>query len=282
MATLGCDLASVDDNGDHPGWQTAVAQGRLRFVGLRVAQGLTLDPSYPTYRRQLDALGIPNFPYLLLTPGLATPDAQVRSALAAVGTLNRTYFPLALDVEGDRRGLSATDWRDWVVHAADAVRAAIGVAPLIYTSQIYWADPAGMDGLPAPELVDCLGWWKYWPIPVGAPAIYDPTVVDGLSPPAVPAPWAGQWGIQQYQGDAQGYPGFRSTVDLDRVHVTRQGDRGGTVAWIQRRLGAGPAADSVFGPRTADAVRAFQAARKIAADGIVGLDTLQLLAWSRA
>ncbi len=75
-----------------------------------------------------------------------------------------------------------------------------------------------------------------------------------------------------------GYPGFRSTVDMDRIHVLGQGARGDTVRWIQRRL-VGVAADGVFGPKTAEAVRAFQSSRRVAADGIVGLDTMQLLAW---
>lgn len=277
MATLGIDIASVDNNGN-PDWPAAVAQAGLRFVGLRAAQGLTPDPSYPTYRRQLDALGIPNFPYLLLVPGLATPEAQVNQVLAAIGTLNRTYFPLALDVEGSRRGLSAEQWRDWVVRAHDEARSLLGVSSMLYTSKVYWADPDGMNGLPAPELVECLGWWKYYPFPVRSDAVYAPEIVDTLLPPPAPAPWGDQWGIQQYQGDALRYPGFRSTVDLDRVHVVRQGDRGDTVRWIQARL-PGVTTDGVFGLQTDAAVRSFQASKEITSDGVVGLDTMQLLAW---
>ncbi len=277
MATLGCDLASVDGNGN-PNWTAAQQSGGLRFVGVRAAYGLTPDPSYPTYRRQLDAGGLPNFPYLLLIPGLASPEDQVDQAIATVGTLNQTYFPLALDVEGDRRGLSAMAWRDWVVRARTRVRSTIGVEPLIYTSSVYWSDPAGMAGLPAPELADCPGWWKYWPYPTRSPAVYDPAVVDQLSTPPAPTPWGTQWIIQQYQGDALGYPGFRATVDLDRIHVQRPGDQGDSVRWIQKRLPT-LAVDGVFGPRTTDAVKAFQAQHKVAIDGVVGLDTVQLLAW---
>jgi peptidoglycan hydrolase-like protein with peptidoglycan-binding domain len=50
------------------------------------------------------------------------------------------------------------------------------------------------------------------------------------------------------------------------------------VQWIQRRL-PGLVVDGIFGPATAAAVKTFQTAKKITADGIVGLNTVQLLAW---
>lgn len=277
MATIGCDIASVDDNGN-PDWQAALTRGNLRLVGLRVMEGVTPDPSYPTYRRQLDALGVPNFPYLIMTPGLATPEDQANRALDAVGTLNQAYFPLALDVEGSRRGLSAEQWRDWVVRAHQVVRGALGVPSLLYTSKVYWVDPDGMNNLPALELADCAGWWKYYPWATREPAVYDPAVVDNLAPPPAPPPFGNQWILQQYAGDATGYLGFRSTVDMDRLNVQRQGSSGDSVRWIQKRL-PGLAVDGAFGPATAAVVKTLQASRKLAADGVVGLDTAQVLSW---
>lgn len=277
MAQLGIDLASVDNNGT-PDWKSAQALGHLRFVGLRAIEGLTPDPWYPTYRTQLDAIGLPNFPYFLLTPNLSTPEAQARKALEVVGTLNNHYFPLVIDVEGSRRGLTAEQWYLWIVRAARVVQSELGVPPLIYTSRVYWIDPDGLNNLPAPELANCLGWWKYYPWPVHSPAQYDPAQVDQLSAPPAPPPFGNAWTLQQYQGDAIHYPGFRSTVDMDRVHVTRQGDFGDTVKAIQKRLPA-IAVDGIFGPATATAVKTFQAERTITADGVVGLDTWQQLAW---
>lgn len=277
MATIGIDIASIDGNGT-PDWSKARSAGHLRFVGLRAVEGITPDPWYPTYRTQLDAIGVPNFPYLIMTPNLGTPEAQASKALDVVGTLNNHYFPLALDVEGDRRGLTAAQWLDWVTRAYRVIKNAIGVPPLLYTSHEYWVDPDGMNNLPAPELADCLGWWKFWPFPVHSNAVYDPAVVDKLSPPPAPPPFGNAWGLQQYMGDALNYPGFKSTTDMDRLHVQQQGDKNDSVKWVQARLPA-IAIDGDFGPATAAAVKTFQTLRKLTADGIVGLDTTQMLAW---
>jgi hypothetical protein len=112
-----------------------------------------------------------------------TPGAQARKLLSVVGTLNDHYFPPAIDVEGDRNGLTAAQWLDWVVRAKRVVQAAIGVPPLLYSSRVYWIDPDGMNNLPTPELADCTGWWKLWPYPVRSPAVYDPATVDKLGAP---------------------------------------------------------------------------------------------------
>lgn len=277
MATIGIDIASVDSNGT-PDWAAARQQGHLRFVGLRAAEGLTPDTWYPTYRRQLDAIGVPHFPYLLLRANLETPEAQVQKTLDIVGTLNDHYFPLALDVEGPRRGLTAAQWLGWVTRAKRRIEEAIGVPPLLYSSRTYWIDPEGLNNLPAPELVDCLGWWKLWRAPTLAQAVYDPMLVDQLPSPPTPPPWNTQFGIHQYQGDAVHYPGFKSTIDLNRLHIQQQGDAGESVKWIQKRL-PGLIVDGLFGPKTAAAVRTFQTTKKITADGVVGLYTTQLLTW---
>jgi cell wall-associated NlpC family hydrolase len=66
--------------------------------------------------------------------------------------------------------------------------------------------------------------------------------------------------------------------------LLRKGTRGEDVRWVQRRLQVhdfdpGPA-DGVFGPRTDAAVRAFQRAKGLAPDGIVGPHTRQALSAS--
>jgi hypothetical protein len=277
MATQGPDLASQDQNGT-PNWTVAQQQGHLRFAGLRAAFGMTADPWYATYRRQLDALGIPNFPYLAIHPEEGTFEAQAKNVLAIVGTLNNHYFPLALDIEGARNGLSAKQWLDGVTTVYRVVSDALGVPPLAYTSEVYWVDPDGMNNLPAGELANCVPWWKWWPYPVGSQAVYDPLAIDRLPAPPSPPPWKGSWVLTQQQGDAINYPGFRSTVDLNHVHVQRPGDTGASVKWIQSHFPT-LVIDGVYGPKTEAEVRALQTRHKITVDGITGLDTSQLLSW---
>lgn len=65
------------------------------------------------------------------------------------------------------------------------------------------------------------------------------------------------------------------------TELLRKGDRGEGVRWVQRRLqmhhfDPGPA-DGVFGPRTDAAVRAFQKAKRLEVDGIVGPQTRRAL-----
>ncbi|MBS1150956.1 MAG: penicillin-resistant DD-carboxypeptidase-like protein [Myxococcaceae bacterium] len=70
---------------------------------------------------------------------------------------------------------------------------------------------------------------------------------------------------------------FRTSSFSSSQPTLRWGARGPAVADLQRRLQAAGfdpgAADGAFGPRTQAAVRAFQSARGLAADGIVGPQT---------
>lgn len=78
-------------------------------------------------------------------------------------------------------------------------------------------------------------------------------------------------------------PGNKRAVKVPtRDRMLRRGHRGEDVRWVQRRLQMhafqpGPA-DGVFGKRTDAAVRAFQTAKKLEIDGIVGPQTRKALA----
>src|SRR5215203_4134941 len=74
---------------------------------------------------------------------------------------------------------------------------------------------------------------------------------------------------------AQSSPANRA-IDGRTLHVVlEEGDAGARVAQLQQLLGAD--ADGIFGPRTASAVRAFQARSGLAVDGVVGASTWRAL-----
>lgn len=277
MATQGIDIA--DSEGRGANWSTAKSVGHLRFAGLRATYGTTPDAGYKGYVAQLDAAGIPHFPYGFNRWNVSTPEAQAHATLEAAyggATPNWHSFPLCIDVEGDRNGLTAEQAYQWLLRYYNTVKESIGVEPLIYSSQVYWTDPAGMNNHPAPELAQCPFWTKFWPWPVRSKAVYDPAVVDALKTP----PWPSQFlacPIQQYAGDALQFPGLLSTCDTDRILVVQQGSKGTTVKWVQQRIGA--VVDGDFGPATKQKVVEFQKSRGLAADGVVGLDTWQALTW---
>lgn len=276
---IGGDIGSVDGNGS-PNWQKAKLEGHLSFMVLRAMYGTVPDSTYARYTNECDHAGIPTSPYLFLRfgDGMAKPETQAESFLAMIGTPNKRRLPPAIDVEGKRGGLSSKDELDWVRRAYQTIRQAIGAPPMVYTSWMYWVDPDGLANQPAPDMVESVGWWKYWPFPTRSPAHYDPDQIANLGHPATPPPWGGQWIVQQYQGDALGYPGFISTIDLDRINVLREGATGDTVKWIQRRLGS-VVVDGIWGPQTTTAVKVFQRAMLLVDDGICGYYTYACLAW---
>ncbi|MEH6435354.1 peptidoglycan recognition protein family protein [Massilia sp. DD77] len=66
------------------------------------------------------------------------------------------------------------------------------------------------------------------------------------------------------------------------VILTQQGDSGAKVRAVQSQLnesGAGIAVDGAFGPATATAVRNFQTSKGLSADGVVGDNTWNKMAW---
>jgi hypothetical protein len=90
-------------------------------------------------------------------------------------------------------------------------------------------------------------------------------------------PWLTQWtdGPRDYNLTCPGVTGWTARGNLLTPYLNvrlASGSRGGAVAELQRRLGA-PEADGTFGPTTRDRVVAFQRARHLTANGIVGRAT---------
>jgi Putative peptidoglycan binding domain len=90
-------------------------------------------------------------------------------------------------------------------------------------------------------------------------------------------PWLTQWtdGRRDYNLTCPGVTGWTARGNLLTPYLNLRlagGSRGGAVAELQRRLGV-PIADGTFGPTTRDRVVAFQRARHLTVNGIVGRAT---------
>lgn len=283
---IGPDVASVDENGPSPGWGKCVSDGHATFVICRGMESTTKDPDYPIYKSQCQLLGIPVSPYLFLhfpKTGVAVPEpeVQVDDYIAYVGIDKNQMVP-ALDLEQRRTqcpSMGPDAWFDWAHRAWLRLKSTIGACPLVYCSAEWWADTQdGLAGHPAPDMARSPGWFKYSPYPIDAPAVYDLAKVAALPSPACPTPWSGQWFYQQYQLDATGYPGLKSTCDLSRFNVLKLGSKGASVVMLQRLLG-GIACDGDFGPVTQTALEAFQKSEGLTPDGVFGPKSAARLFW---
>lgn len=222
----------------------------------------------------------------------AFPKQQVASWLATRPDIRRgADLPPAIDAEfpggvpsyGLPKATIVETLRQFVLEIQDQ----LGVSPAIYTAQTQWWDL----GLPsAPWAAECLLWLKtayrldarHPPDPVIPPRPhFGPLATDPRDYYRAPDPWKNTgWYMQQFQGDALGFPGFPRTVDLNYFHEVQIGDTDPLVKWIQRRLKV--VADGVYGPATQAAIEAFQLANMVdARDGShVDPATLAALAWA--
>lgn len=284
---LGIDCAAVDGN-LKPAWAVAKASGPIRFAFLRGAYGDAPDAAFPREWPALGAAGVTRGAYLFLRfprvghPAPARPRAQVDAFVDTVGVLTHRDFPPTLDLEFEhgRRatGLTVGESLAWVLEAWEQLKAAYGAPPLVYTSARVWREE--LDDVAAPRLAESPLWVaKPWPWAVRTPAHRDAAAfTGGAFEPEVPSPWGSQWFIHQYQGDALGFPGFSSTVDVNRFRAIPPGATGDHVAWLQRRLRI--PTSGVFDVATRSAVIAHQIAQGLVPDGIVGPRTFASLCWS--
>lgn len=281
---IGPDFASVDGNGT-PNLAAAKATGALSFAIVRACEGTWQDPDFAAYWTQLKSAGVTRGAYCLLSFDTSSswgPESQMQAFYQQL--LDNGYGPgdlppiIDLEFPAGRAatGLTAQEALDWFLRAFRALKALLGYAPMIYTSYVVWTDPASLANLPAPELADAPWWVKYWPFAVETLAEIEPAIVDALRAPPCPPPAGTSWALQQTQGDAIKYPGFISTVDVNRANVCKLGSRDDFVAWIQRRVGV--AADGDYGPLTQAAVRSFQTQSGLVVDGVVGVNTFAHLA----
>lgn len=235
----GVDYASVDEN-KTPDVLKARAAG-VKFAYVRACEGTWRDPHMErdrhlwgrgsTNTRIAGAFGA----YLILSWGNPDrdPEEQARAFIDYYGPRLPGELPPVLDVEFPHgraaTGLSARDALDYIERAYYLLRNYYGIVAL-YTSARVWHEDLD-------SLESSIG--QVAPLWVKTPYVYKagnkPHPEACPAPTEIPVPWRhemspGAW-IQQYQGDAKGYPGFSSTVDCDIFLSRMQED-----AWVRRRL----------------------------------------------
>lgn len=296
---LGTDYAAVDSN--KPPNLVAAKKAGMEFAILRASYGVSKDDTFQRDWKKLKIAGITRGAYLFPVMSKARPPepqilAFVQAVKLAGGLDPGKDLPPVLDVEFSKgikaTGLTRLECLDWVLRAAVQLEDAFGCLPMIYTSARVWDgqddDSLDLNRVPTPALADCPLWLARYPYKTGIISHHAPDERDGLAVPAVPAQLgdATDCFFHQYQGDAVGFPGFSSTVDLNRFFPLSMAtaEKGSEkVKWIQRKLGV--VADGAWGPLTERALRAFQMAKQISAPAfpapaVVDVCTFCALSWA--
>jgi GH25 family lysozyme M1 (1,4-beta-N-acetylmuramidase) len=264
----GIDYASVDGN-QLPNFHAAVAAG-ARFVGIRGAYGYAgkvhSDPTITRDAPGWRVAGAQVFSYLFLTYDCA-PEMQA-DTLATTYMRGGSDLPIALDLEMDTPPPGTTP-ASRIAYAERALArlqqhyGARGV--MIYTSAEQWLDHFG--DLDSAALGACPLWLKTpyaW-------REHNPPKLDSAGPlGTLPRPWRrpgspGAW-IQQFQGDAIGWAGMSSTVDVNQFLISKADPGDPRWAWVVSRFFS-----------TAPDLATWQRARGLMPDGVVGPATFAQL-----
>ena len=188
--------------------------------------------------------------------------------------------------EANRVIRNPRDGSTYAAHTAGLNTASIGIA-ICGMGDGEWRNPHAARLFPRPVQIEAMmqltaEWCRRYQIPVGRETTLSHAEVE----PTLGVAQRGKW---DFDYDPRGIRDTRNPVavgdDLRREVLRlmggekikpptpdrpalRRGSRGSHVQHVQRRLGI--LADGIFGPATDAAVRDFQAANELRADGIVG------------
>ncbi len=193
MTVLGIDIASYQGVPDF----AQVTGAGYRFVLNKATEGTTYtNPRFAVTWPAIAAAGLARGVYHFAQPDQNTAKAEAAYFVQAIGALAQGDV-LALDIEAGSGDLSA-----WVLAWLQAVDAATGVTPIIYSSSSFMA----AHGLTGDTALSGYGLWL---------AEY------GVPTPTVPAPW-GFWALWQNSGNGT-VPGIVGACDIDEFNGTVAG-----------------------------------------------------------
>lgn len=271
--SLFVDYASIDGNSQP---DTALATGfGIRGAIVRGSFSLAgvphIDPHLERDGAAWRAAGAFGS-YTILGWHGASPEEQAAKFIESY-TKKPGDLPPALDLEADSNiaiGMKPEQALDWAHRAYAALSTHYGTV-MVYTSARVWRDV--FNGLPSPMGASPL--WLKVPYPYKERQPPHPEAANPDGPEILPLPWstptsAGVW-LKQFQGDAKGVPGFSSTVDLSvfcALNTWQQpSPQTKRMTWLAMQLAMHGESD----------VRAFQKARGLVADGVVGPVTFAAL-----
>jgi hypothetical protein len=265
------DYAVVD--GDAPPVFSAARSAGAVAVAIRGAWGYkgqaAADKTLARDAAPARAAGLQVLSYLFLDYE-TNPELQA-DVMAAAYARAEGDLPVALDLEIDTPPLGTTPASRLAIAERCLTRlqqhfGARGVQ--IYTSLEQWGDHFG--DLPSSALGACPLWLK---IPYAWKARNAPHLPGPMT--ELPRPWRdasspGAWSVQ-FQGDALGFPGFSSTVDLSYFVPFRAGAPDARAPYVASAI-------ACAGPEVLPtALPAWQAAHGLAADSIGGPATFAAL-----